>query len=189
MTRHLDLLRHGETECGGGFRGSLDDALTVAGWTQMRAATAEAGSWDLVVSSPLRRCADFAIELAAAQGLPLQVEADLRELHFGAWEGRNAGELMHDDAEGLGRFWADPYAFTPPDGEPVADFEARVLGAVERLRRDCVGRRLLLVTHGGVMRLLLARARGLPREHLLQVTVAHGALHRLRLDGLDWREL
>lgn len=189
MTLHLDLLRHGETECGGGFRGSLDDALTAAGWAQMRAATAEAGPWDLLVSSPLRRCADFASELAAAQGLPLQVEADLRELHFGAWEGRNASELMHSDAEELGHFWDDPYTFTPPDGEPVATFEARVLGAVERLRRDCAGRRLLLVTHGGVMRLLLARARGLPREHLLQVTVAHGALHRLRLDGPDWREL
>ncbi|MFB8828295.1 alpha-ribazole phosphatase family protein [Azotobacter sp. CWF10] len=189
MTLHLDLLRHGDTECGGGFRGSLDDALTAAGWVQMRAATAGGGPWDLVVSSPLRRCADFARELAAAQGLPLQHEADLRELHFGAWEGRNASELMHDDAEGLGRFWDDPYAFTPPDGEPVSAFEARVLDAVERLRRDCAGRRLLLVTHGGVMRLLLARARGLPRRALLQVTVAHGALHRLCLDGLDWREL
>ncbi|ACO79459.1 alpha-ribazole-5-phosphate phosphatase protein [Azotobacter vinelandii CA] len=189
MTLHLDLLRHGETECGGGFRGSLDDALTASGWAQMRAATAEAGPWDLLVSSPLRRCADFAAELAAAQGLPLYREADLRELHFGAWEGRNASELMRSDAEGLGRFWDDPYAFTPPDGEPLADFEARVLRAVERLRRDCAGRRLLLVTHGGVMRLLLARARGLPRRALPQVTVAHGALHRLRLDGPDWREL
>ncbi|MEE4463846.1 histidine phosphatase family protein, partial [Azotobacter chroococcum] len=79
--------------------------------------------------------------------------------------------------------------FTPPDGEPLAAFETRVLGAVERLRRECAGRRLLLVTHGGVMRLLLARARGLPRGALLQVTVAHGALHRLRLDGSNWQEL
>lgn len=188
MTLHLDLLRHGETECGG-FRGSLDDALTTAGWAQMQAATAAAGPWDLLVSSPLRRCADFAAELAAACGLPLQFEANLRELHFGAWEGRSAAELMHSDAEALGRFWDDPYAFTPPDGEPVAAFETRVLGAVERLRRDCAGRRLLLVTHGGVMRLLLARARGLPCRALLQVTVAHGALHRLCLDGPNWQEV
>lgn len=189
MTLHLDLLRHGETECGGGFRGSLDDALTVAGRAQMQAATTAAGPWDLVVSSPLRRCADFAAELAAAHDLPLQLEADLRELHFGAWEGRSAAALMQTDAEALGRFWNDPYAFTPPDGEPLAAFETRVLQAVERLRRECAGRRLLLVSHGGVMRLLLARARGLPRGALLQVTVAHGALHRLRLDGPDWREL
>ena len=38
MTLRLDLLRHGETELGGGLRGSLDDALTAKGWAQMRAA-------------------------------------------------------------------------------------------------------------------------------------------------------
>ena len=43
MTLHLDLLRHGETELGGGLRGSLDDALTDKGWAQMRAAVAEQG--------------------------------------------------------------------------------------------------------------------------------------------------
>ena len=51
MTLHLDLLRHGETELGGGLRGSLDDALTAKGWEQMRAAVAEQGPWDRLVSS------------------------------------------------------------------------------------------------------------------------------------------
>jgi len=189
MSLHLDLLRHGETERGGGFRGSLDDALTPRGWAQMRAATAQAGPWDLLVSSPLARCAAFAAELAGRLDVPLALEADLRELHFGAWEGRSAAELMaEDDGAALGRFWADPYAFTPPDGEPLAAFEARVLDAVEALRRRHAGKRLLLVTHGGVMRLLLARARGLAREQLLQVEVGHGALHRLRLAETGERE-
>jgi alpha-ribazole phosphatase len=47
----------------------------------------------------------------------------------------------------------------------------------------------LLLTHGGVMRLLLARARGLPEAHLLQVEVGHGALHRLWVGaGRELRE-
>lgn len=113
------------------------------------------------------------------------MESGLRELDFGAWEGRTAAELWERDADALGRFWSDPYGFTPPDGEPLADFEARVLEAIERLQRQHAGRHLLLVTHGGVMRLLLARARGLPRGDLLQVEVGHGALHRLRVgEGL-----
>ena len=58
----LDLLRHGETEQGG-LRGSLDDALTDKGWAQMRQAVAEAGPWEVLVSSPLQRCARFAEEL------------------------------------------------------------------------------------------------------------------------------
>ncbi|MEX6502592.1 alpha-ribazole phosphatase family protein [Pseudomonas zhanjiangensis] len=182
MSVYLELLRHGETEQGGGLRGSLDDALTETGWAQLRAAVEGAGPWDRLISSPLQRCARFAEELAAQRGLPLSLEPALQELHFGAWEGRSAAELMVSDADALGRFWADPYAFTPPGGEPLVDFEARVLGAVQRLQLRHAGERLLLITHGGVMRLLLAGARGLPQQDLLQVNVAHGQRVRLQLD-------
>ncbi|AZD87764.1 MULTISPECIES: alpha-ribazole phosphatase family protein [Pseudomonas] len=183
MTLRLDLLRHGETELGGGLRGSLDDALTDAGWQQMRAAVAGQGPWDRLVSSPLQRCARFAEELGARLALPVSLDPDLQELHFGAWEGQSAAALMATDAEALGRFWADPYAFTPPQGEPVLAFSERVLGAVERLHQRHAGERVLLVSHGGVMRLLLARARGLPREQLLNVEVAHGALFALTVEA------
>jgi alpha-ribazole phosphatase len=186
MTLHLDLLRHGETELGGGLRGSLDDALTDKGWAQMRAAVVEQGPWDRLVSSPLQRCSRFAEALGAQLGLPVQLDKDLQELHFGAWEGQSAATLMETDAQALGLFWADPYAFTPPEGERVEDFSTRVLAAVERLQATCAGQRVLLISHGGVMRLLLARARGLPREQLLNVEVGHGALFSLAIgsDGL-----
>jgi len=186
MTLRLDLLRHGETELGGGLRGSLDDALTDTGWAQMRGAVIEQGPWDRLISSPLQRCARFANELGAQLGLPVQLEKDLQELHFGAWEGQSALALMETDAEALGQFWADPYSFTPPQGEPVVDFSARVLAAVQRLYATYAGERVLLISHGGVMRLLLAQARGLPREQLLNVEVGHGALFSLAVeaDGL-----
>nr|WP_314559586.1 alpha-ribazole phosphatase family protein [uncultured Pseudomonas sp.] len=186
MTLRLDLLRHGETELGGGLRGSLDDALTVKGWAQMRAAVVGQGPWDRVVSSPLQRCARFADELGAQLNVPVTLEKALQELHFGAWEGQSAAALMDTDAEGLGLFWADPYRFTPPEGEPVSDFSERVLGAVARLHRAYAGERVLLISHGGVMRLLLAQARGLPREQLLNVEVGHGGLFSLQVcaDGV-----
>ena len=87
MTLRVDLLRHGETELGGGLRGSIDDALTDLGWAQMRAAVVGQGPWDRLVSSPLKRCARFAEELGAQLGVPVQLDKDLQELHFGAWEG------------------------------------------------------------------------------------------------------
>lgn len=184
MTLRLDLLRHGETELGGGLRGSLDDALTAKGWAQMRAAVIAQGPWDRLVSSPLQRCARFADELGAQLNLPVTLEKDLQELHFGAWEGQSAVALMETDAEGLGLFWADPYSFTPPEGEPVSAFSDRVLGAVSRLQQAYSGERVLLISHGGVMRLLLAQARGLPRERLLNVEVGHGELFNLHV-GAD----
>ena len=183
MTLHLDLLRHGETELGGGLRGSLDDALTEKGWQQMREAVLAQGPWDRLVSSSLQRCARFAHELGGQLGVPVALEKDLQELHFGAWEGQSAAELMKTDAEALGLFWADPYSFTPPGGEPVADFSLRVRTAVARLQSTYAGERVLLISHGGVMRLLLAQARGMPREQLLNVEVGHGALFSLSVDA------
>ena len=183
MSITLDLLRHGETELGGGLRGSLDDALTAPGWAQMRTAVEGQGPWDRIVSSPLQRCALFARELGEQLRLPVAFDKDLQELHFGAWEGQSAAALMETDAEALGLFWSDPYAFTPPDGEPVLEFSTRVLSAVNRLQQMHAGERVLVVCHGGVMKLLLAQARGLPREQLLQIQVVNGALFELQVDA------
>jgi alpha-ribazole phosphatase len=64
-----------------------------------------------------------------------------------------------------------------------------VLAAVERLHATCAGERVLLITHGGVMKLLLAQARGLPREQLLNVEVAHASLYSLSVgSGVLLRE-
>lgn len=175
----LDLLRHGETERGGGFRGSVDDALTAAGWAQMLAAVDGRDGWDAIVSSPLQRCAAFAGELAAVRGVAVDIRPDLRELHFGAWEGRHPADLMRDQADELGQFWNDPYAYTPPQAEPVAAFRRRVLAELASLAACYAGRRVLVVTHAGVMRLLLAQARQLADRDLLQVQVAYAELVRL----------
>ena len=183
MSVTLDLLRHGETELGGGLRGSLDDALTPVGWEQMRAAVQGQGPWDRIVSSPLQRCALFAQELAGQLALPVTFDKDLQELHFGEWEGQSAAALMQTDEQALGQFWADPYSFTPPQGEPVLEFSQRVLAAVTRLQQAHAGERVLVVCHGGVMKLLLAQARGLPREQLLNIQVVNGALFELQVDA------
>ena len=178
----MDMLRHGETESGGGFRGSLDDLLTDQGWQQMRQTTSRPAAWDAIISSPLRRCADFAAHLADQLSLPLFIEDGLRELHFGDWEGKQAQVLMDECADDLGRFWENPYTFTPPAGEPMTAFDQRVTSAIQQIAQRHAGEHVLLVTHGGVMRLLTARARGLPREQLLQVEVGHGQLVRLQVD-------
>jgi alpha-ribazole phosphatase len=182
MTLLIELIRHGESELAGSFRGSTDDPLTSEGWTQLREAVADNSCWDHIISSPLQRCARFAEELAAQQGCALSFMPELQELHFGSWEGRSSAELIKTDAAALTQFWEDPYAFTPPEGEPLLEFEARVLGALQHLYERHKGQSVLLVTHGGVMRLLVARARGMHRNGLLQVSVGFAQRFRLSLD-------
>ena len=175
--RLLDQLRHGEVQGGACFRGSQDDALSEAGWGQMLRATAQMPVWTDIVSSPARRCADFARHLAAIHEIPLRILDDFRERHFGAWEGLTAAQIPPAD---LARFWADPVGQTPPDAESFSDFRQRVRGVWSQMR-DTDEPRTLLVTHGGVIRVLLAEVLCLQDPAALLIEVPHACLTRLRL--------
>ncbi|MEN6585412.1 MAG: alpha-ribazole phosphatase family protein [Sulfuricella sp.] len=179
----IDLLRHGEPEGGVRFRGHIDDPLSATGWAQMHAAAATAGGWEVIVTSPLRRCADFSAELASRLGVPLESEPHLREIGFGAWEGLTAEQVAARDPEALARFWRDPAQHTPPGGEPLADFEARVAAGWNDLLQRHAGKRILLVCHGGVIRLIIARVLAMPRSHLFRLNVPFASVSRIRVLG------
>lgn len=179
----VGLLRHGETEGGQRFRGHTDDPLTPAGLSQMYAEMADGGRWDRVISSPLSRCAEFSSAFARQHSLPLAFDTRLKEIHFGLWEGRSAAELMETDAEALGRFWADPAHNPPPGGESLARFQARVLDAWNDIRSAHANQHVLIVTHGGVIRMLLCHVFEVPVSRWHEFDVPHGRLHDLRIGG------
>lgn len=181
MTVQLELIRHGRTPLAGTLLGWVDDPLTETGWSQLHQALLEAGPWDVLISSSLRRCADFARELARQRDIPLLIEPAFRELHFGSWDGRSPMELMETEADALQRFWADPYGFTVPEGEPMTAFESRIVQALQRTYRHYRGRKALLITHAGVIRLLIARARGLSGSDLLRIEVGYAERFQLTL--------
>ncbi len=183
MTTIVDLLRHGEPEGGRRYRGRRDDPLSDAGWAQMRAAVPARPPWRRVVTSPLRRCREFAAELAAGHDLALEVEEGLREIDFGAWEGLRAEEIEARDGEALRRYYDDPWRHTPPDGEPLARFQARVESAWRALLARHGGEHLLLVCHAGVMRVVLAHVLELPRRRLFALHIPHACASRVRIDG------
>lgn len=175
----IQLLRHGETEAGAAFIGSSDVTLTATGWQQMREAVIKAKTqWDVIISSPLKRCADFARHLADERGIPLIHEPRWRELDFGAWEGRTAIDLMQSDATALQQLWNEPEHFTAPQGEAVAVFRQRVLSAWQTCyEHDAVS--ILVITHAGVIRVLLSSLYPDDYPSMMQMNVAHGSLHKL----------
>jgi len=173
----LTLLRHGDTGRHG-FRGQLDDPLSATGWQQLRAAV-EGATWDAVVSSPLQRCAAFARELADARGLPLRLDPRLAEYHFGDWQGVPLDTLAAEHGEALGRFWADPSGCPPPGAEPLAAFQARLVGALDAIAATAGRARVLVITHGGAIRLLRCVAQGRPLGEMAGIEVAHASLHAL----------
>ena len=171
----IELLRHGDTGQRS-YRGRLDDALLELGWAQLRAAVV-GRDWDAVISSPLRRCAEFAQELAQARGLPLQLDARLAEYDFGDWQGVPIETLAEQQGEALGRFWSDPVAYPPPGAETFAAFRTRLVAALEDAAAAWPARRVLVVTHGGAIRLLRCLHEGRDYGDMANIEVAHASLH------------
>lgn len=193
MEKHttiIDLIRHGEPEGGPKFRGSQDDPLSELGWQQMRGAVSETDQWDVIVTSPLLRCIEFATELAEQRNLPLHVEERLREVNFGAWEGKTTAEVIAAEGNKLSRFWEDPVANTPPGGETIIDFNQRVIEGWQHWRDTLAGQRALVVCHGGVIRMILADVMGIPlKKSFGAVSVPFACRSRIRVDQSDFGTL
>lgn len=185
-TTVIDLIRHGEPEGGPMFRGSKDDPLSALGWQQMEKAIGNNNCWDVILSSPMQRCRHFADRLAERLGLPLHTDERLREISFGEWEGLTASEIEARYGERLALFWADAEANPPPGGELLSQFQARVLAAWEEWTGELAGKHILLVCHGGVIRVALGEIMGIPRERTLSaVAVPYAWCSRVRLDRTE----
>ena len=146
------LVRHGETEWSAArrFAGWTDLALTPAGEEQAAAlaGTLPTGADVRAWTSDLRRC----IDTARLAGLDAVADARLRELDFGDIDGATWDELAPDLQEQLLGF----DGFAAPNGESSAELQARV----HDFLRSLVPGRHVVVTHGGVVRLLLREAGG-----------------------------
>lgn len=182
-TTLIDLIRHGEPVGGRKYRGQLDDPLSEKGWRQMRDAVGEHCPWQAIVSSPLTRCAAFAEELAARHGLPLQLDARLREIGFGAWEGKTAAELLADDPQRLANFWRDPLHHTPPGAETLSSFRERIITGWNKLLARHAGQHVLVVGHAGMMRMIIREVLDMPLDKLFRLQVGNAAITRIRIDG------
>jgi broad specificity phosphatase PhoE len=156
----LVLLRHAEPaeareRCAG--QGAFDPGLRSVGREQAAAAALRlGGEFDLVVSSPARR----AMETAAAWDLPIEVDQRLAERCFGEWEGRRWVDLWPEVPPEVFSSPAAYAAFTPPGAEPYEAVLDRVQDAMEDLGA-VPGRRVLVATHAGPLRLAVGAALGL----------------------------
>jgi len=180
QSHFIDLLRHGEPEGGDRFRGTRDDPLSNTGWEQMRSAVKDASPWNLIVSSPLLRCAQFASELAENLHLPMQLESGFQELAFGQWEGRTYRELQETEPEALKAFFRDPLNHLPPGSEPLAECKERVHETWNLLKQRHSGQHILLVAHGAVIRIIYSRIFDMPLQSIFHIEVPYACVSRIR---------
>lgn len=186
----LLLVRHGETEWTRARRvtGRQPVALSDAGREQAHGIVPllRALAPDRVVTSPLARARETAEMVSAALGAPLTVEPDLVELDFGAWEGRAYDDLLDDPA--YLAFSRDPVSVSPPGGEAVLAAQRRAVDAVARVLAAAAGARVCAVSHGDVIRMVLAAALRLDVREFRALRVDTCGVSAIELTG-DWAEV
>jgi alpha-ribazole phosphatase/probable phosphoglycerate mutase len=178
----IDLLRHGEPVGGPRYRGQLDDALSEKGWQQMWRTVEGRSEWQQIVTSPLRRCSNFAAALGERLRLPVHEEPRFREVGFGVWEGRTRTELERLIPGQVARFLQDPVNSRPPGAEPLSEFTGRVQAGFVDLLSRFAGQSVLVVSHAGVIRAIMVYVLEVPPARMYRIHVANAGLSRIRTD-------
>ncbi len=140
--------------------------------------------------SDLARARASAEPFAAAFGLAPDVDARLREMHFGAWEGRSWAELEARDGERLGRWMAGWATERAPEGEAFPDVAARAAAWLAEARAAASPADVVLaVAHAGSIRALLCTLMGWPLADAFRVRHDHARVTALRVppDGAAGR--
>ncbi|MFJ9826748.1 histidine phosphatase family protein [Streptomyces sp. NPDC101160] len=179
----LVLLRHGETLLTPQRRlsgsGGSNPGLSPAGRRQADAvadALAHRGGIEAVVTSPMRRCQETAQPVAARLGLRVQVDPDLREADFGAWEGLTFAEVRERHPDDLSAWFASPEAPPSGAGETMHQVTRRVAAVRDGLLARYAGATVLVVSHVVPVRTLIRLALQAPPHTLFRMEVAAASL-------------
>ena len=164
----LVLVRHGETNFNaeGRMQGHLDSELTELGLTQVQLAAPILAGYRpaRLVSSDLSRASRTAEEVGLVCGLPVKLDARLRETHLGDWQGLTLAEVDERWPGALATWRADP-RWSPPGGESRVAVAARVIPLVEELTEEFDSgppATVLIFAHGGLIVALSCALLGFP---------------------------
>ncbi|MEP0357665.1 alpha-ribazole phosphatase family protein [Paraglaciecola sp.] len=177
------LLRHGQIDGPAALYGRTDVLLSENGLMQMRQQTRKLLYLDNIISSPLRRCSDFANEIARIHELDLKIDPNFQECDFGEWDG-----IQFDDQSQhwplMTSFWQSPKQHPPPKGESLEGFHSRVIKGWKSLIKTGQHQHNLVVCHGGVIRQILGHL--LPADWqdgtwYSQLQIGYGSLTRITI--------
>lgn len=121
---------------------------------------------DIVYSSPASRCTLLAEKI----NTPIHIDSRLTELNFGEWEGETWDTVNQSELQ----IWMDDFVnAVVPGGESMAQMSVRVLSFWDEIIKS-THLKIAIVTHGGVIRILLAHLRNIALANAFEIKVAYG---------------
>ena len=193
MVARLCMVRHGETawNAEGRVQGQLDIPLSVAGLAQAQcvAGALPTGRFSALYCSDLERVRQTAQPVAEKLGLEIRIEADLRERHYGAFQGLTYAQAKESLPAEYARFKAKDPQFAFGSGESLGDFFARASQCLQAIARRHDGREVLVFTHGGVLEMAYRHATGCGLSTPRGFELPNAALNWIEVGEREWRVL
>ena len=183
----LILIRHGETLWNTQLRmqGSLDSDLTPKGELQIKAL----GEWMKEVPFDYLYCSDTARAHKTAEAISkftghnLNLDKRLREKNLGVFEGLTSEEARERYPENFQQFKTVGASYVIDQGESTQQLLERALEAIEEIRDRHPQKVAVVVTHGGVVRVLMKHVLGISLDAPTQFLIGNTGIFRL-----VWRE-
>ena len=178
------FVRHGETEWNRTkrYQGHSDIPLNENGRRQAQdtAALLAKETLSAIYASDLKRAVETAEAIAQTHELRVQQKPELRELHFGLWEGLRYEQIMEKWADELSLMYEHPEKGCAPEGEGFSELAKRAWPALQAIREAHQEEEAIaVVAHGGTIRVLLCLLRGKPLQQLWDVAIEHGQATRI----------
>ena len=183
MTKVI-LIRHGQTEWNilGKYQGHSDIDLSVLGIEQanLLAQRLTKEKIDAIYTSDLKRAIKTAECIANKHQLSVQIIPELKEISFGDWEGLDYNTINLKWPGEVERFFKNAESIVIPNGETFYEVEQRSCNAIQKIIEQHRNQTIIIVSHGGTIRALLAHALHIPLKYIWNIRQDNTAVNILK---------
>jgi ribonuclease H / adenosylcobalamin/alpha-ribazole phosphatase len=186
------FVRHGETiltpQRKFSGTGSLDPELMQEGLDQADLVAEECAKLgaEILIASPLNRTRQTAEAISRTTGLEIIFDKAWYELSFGDWDGRSIEEVREQEPDQY-QSWINSSSYAPPGGESYDEASIRIEEALEKLVAEYPGKKIIVVTHNGVIKTAAKIAVGGPNDAVFHMDATPCSLSSVSIwpsDGL-----
>ncbi len=186
----LIVVRHGETIWNADQRmqGHMDVPLSDVGIRQARAVAARLANEqiDKIYSSDLQRALQTAETIRSGRPIMLVTDARLREIHMGFFQGMTLGEARAQHGDAWERFFIHDAEYALPGGQSRSHKQGEIAEFMEQLISEERGKRIVVVTHGGILIAMLRHVLNIPPGHYFRVRIDNAGIQRFFHDKGTW---
>lgn len=190
VATRICIIRHGETDWNVEKRiqGHTDIPLSENGRAQALAMAFNAAHqrFQAIYSSDLARAQETAQLLAQREGLEVKLLPQLRERHFGVFQGITAAQGGELYPAAYAHYVARDLEYDFETGESLRGFAERVTAGIDWLLRHHSGQTIAAVSHSGVLDVVYRRATGRPLHTPRDFTIPNCALNWFHFDAQGW---